>query len=348
MRERRLAAARQRQHGLHILTLEQLAARLAGGLMCAVDDETLRQAVQATLPELALGELDSLKALPGMVAAAVDTISKVWRAGIDLQSRAASHPRLASIATLETAVLAALPPNMMRPADLVAAALVRLEHAPTLIGPVEVVGLTELAPCWRPLLLGLATRVPVRWIAGPRSAPAWLEGSGIQIERAEAQEPQIITVSASTAYHEAIDAMRWARELLASGRAQPADIAIAAVTPADYDDYLLALRHDANFDLHFVHGVHITARREGQAAAALADILLRGLSKIRMRRLSTLLRAYPGPFQELPDGWTRLLPTDAPLTSREAWTRLLERLTATSWSDDIDHGPALREIVDLL
>ncbi len=348
MRERRLAAARQRQHGLHILTFEQLAARLAGGLTCSVDEETLRQAVQAALPTLGLGELDSLKALPGMVAAAVDTISKVWRASIDLQERAASHPRLASIATLETAVLTALPPAMMRPADLVAAALARLEHAPTLIGPVEVVGLTELAPCWRPLLLGLATRVPVRWIAGPRSVPAWLDGSGIEIERAEAQAPQIITVTASTAYHEAIEAMRWARGLLASGRAQPAEIAIAAVTPADYDDYFLALRHDANFELHFVHGVHITACREGQAAAALADILLRGLSQMRMRRLWTLLRAYPGPFQDLPDGWTRLLPTDAPLTSRQAWTRLLERLTPASWSDGIDHSPALREIEDLL
>jgi hypothetical protein len=206
MRERRLAAARQRQHGLHILTFEQLAARLAGALTCSVDDETLRQAVQATLPTLALGELDSLKALPGMVAAAVDTISKVWRAGIDLQALAASHPRLASIATLETALLSALPPAMtamMRPADLVAAALVRLEHAPTLIGPVEVVGFTELAPSWRPLLLGLATRVPVRWIAGPRSVPAWLEGCAIHVERAEAQAPQIIIVSAATAYHEA-------------------------------------------------------------------------------------------------------------------------------------------------
>jgi len=215
VRERRLDAARQRQHGLHILTFEQLAARLAGGLTCSVDEETLRQAVQAALPTLNLGELDSLKSLPGMVAAAVDTISKVWSAGIDLQQRAASHPRLSSIATLERAVLVALPPNMMRPADLVAAALARLEYAPTLIGPMEVVGLTELALCWRPLLLGLATRVSVRWIAGPRSVPAWLEGCGIQIERAEGQAPQIMTVSASTAYQEAIDAVRF------SPRAKP-------------------------------------------------------------------------------------------------------------------------------
>src|ERR1700722_2059247 len=153
MRERRLDAARQRQHGLHILTFEQLAARLAGGLTCSVDEETLRHAVQAALPTLRLGEIDRLKMPPGMVPAAVDTNSKVWSAGINLQQRSASHPRLASIATLETAVLTMLPPAMMRPADLVAAALARIDHAPASVGPVEIVGITELALCWRPLLL---------------------------------------------------------------------------------------------------------------------------------------------------------------------------------------------------
>src|SRR3546814_1571858 len=54
--------------------------------------------------------------------------------------------------------------------------------------------------------------------------------------------------------------------------------------PANYDDHFLALRADANLDLHFVHGVKVTATREGQAAAALADILVRGLSQTRMRR----------------------------------------------------------------
>jgi hypothetical protein len=138
VREQRLGAARQHQHGLHILTFEQLAARLAGGLALSVDDQTLRQAVQSVLPTLALGELDSLKSLPGMVSAAVETIAKAWRAGIDLQTLGAKHPRVASLATLEAAVLDCLPPAMMRPADLVRAALGRLEHAATLIGPVEV------------------------------------------------------------------------------------------------------------------------------------------------------------------------------------------------------------------
>ena len=348
IRELRLTAAREGRHGLQIMTFEQLAARLGGGLVRPVDDDALREAITVVLPETALGELDGIKALSGMVGAAADTLRKAWRAGVDLQARAGEHPRLYSIASLEAAVLDALPPAMMRPADLVAAGRVRLEHAPALFGPIEIVGITELSPVWRPLLHALAGHVPVRWIAGPRPVPDWLDGRAIEIVRADAQAPELAAVSAATAYHEAVEAMRWARQLFASGRAEPADIAIASATPGDYDDHLLALRADTSLDLHFVHGVKVTASREGQAAAALADILLRGLSQTRMRRLNTLLRAHPGPFADLPERWVRILPDDAPLSSPEAWTRLLDGLTAADWPDGTDHGPALATIVDLL
>ena len=348
MRELRLHAARVRRHGVQIMTFEQLAARLAGGLAQPVDDDALREAITAVLPETSLGELDGIKALPGMVGAAANTLRKAWRAGVDLQERAGEHPRLQSIASLEAAVAEALPPVMMRPADLVAAGLARLEHAPALFGPIEIVGITELSPVWRPLLHAIAAHVPVRWVAGPRPVPDWLDGAAIEIVRDTAQSPDVSAVSAATASHEAVEALRWARQLLASGRAEPANIAIASATPADYDDHLLALRADASLDLHFVHGVKVTASREGQAAAALADTLLRGLSQTRMRRLNTLLRAYPGPIADLPEGWARVLPPDAPLSSPEAWTRLLERLPADRWPDGKDHGPALAAIVGLL
>ena len=348
MRELRLEAARNRWHGLQIMTFEQLAARLAGGLSRPVDDEALRDAITAVLPETNLGELEGIKALPGMTGAAADTLRKAWRAGLDLQARASEHPRLRSIADLEGAVVAALPPSMMRPADLVAAALARLDHAAALFGPIEIVGITELSPIWRPLLHAIARHVPVRWSAGARPVPDWLDGAAIEIVRDEARSPEVHAVSAATAYHEAIEAMRWARELLASGRAEPADIAIASTTPGEYDDHLLSLRADANLDLHFVHGVKVMACGEGQAAAALADILLRGLSQTRMRRLNMLLRAHSGPFANLPDGWTRILPAGAPLTSPESWTRLIEGLYAADWPDGNDHGPTLAAIVNLL
>jgi len=348
MREFRLAAAREHRHGLQIMTFEQFAARLAGGLSQSVDDATLRTAIQTCLPETPLGELDNIKALPGMVGAAADTLYKAWRAGLDLKARADEHLRLASIAALEEAILSALPPAMMRPVDLVAEALRRLDYAETLFGAIDIAGITELSPCWRPLLHAIAARIRVRWIAGPRRVPNWLDRSVIEIVSNNPQMPKILTVSAATAYHEAIEALRWARQLIASGEAEPSEIAIASVTPADYDDHFLALRADANFDLHFVHGEKITASREGQAVAALADILVRGLSQSRIRRLVALLNSHPSPFQVLPEGWMRILPVEASLTSPEAWMRVIDRLTAADWPDETDHGPVLRDIISLL
>src|SRR3546814_19394100 len=96
MRQLRLEAARRRDHGLQVMTFEQLAARLAGGLSRPVDEETLRAAVQASLPEVALGDLDRIQALPGTVGAAVDTLHKTWRAGVDILARAGDQPRVAS------------------------------------------------------------------------------------------------------------------------------------------------------------------------------------------------------------------------------------------------------------
>jgi hypothetical protein len=348
MHEVRLAAARQRRHGLQIMTFEQLAARLAGGMSRLVDDETLRAIVQTTLPAIALGELDSIKTLPGMVGAVSDTLRKAWHAGLDLQACAAEHPRLESMARLEEAVLAALPPAMARPVDLVAIALQRLDHVDALFGPIEIVGITELSPCWRPLLHAIARRAPVRWVAGPRSIPAWLDSCLIDMVQTEPCVPNVLTVSASTAYHEAVEAMRWARRLITSGKAEPAEIAIASVNPADYDDFFLALRADANLDLHFVHGVKLLACREGQAAAALADILVRGLSQTRMRRLAPLLSSYPGPFQALPQGWTRVLPAEAPLASPQAWERLIANLKDSDWPDGVNHSSELHDIVSLV
>ena len=107
----------------------------------------------------------------------------------------------------------------------------------------------------------------------------------------EPHTPEVLAVSAANAYHEAVEAMRWARQLISSGKAKPEHIAIASVSPGDYDDHFLALCRDANLNLHFVHGVSVTACRAGQAAAALADVLKRGLSQTRIRRLNTLLAA---------------------------------------------------------
>jgi hypothetical protein len=346
MRAARLAAARDAHHGLQVMTFEQAAVRLAGGFTQAIDAETLRTTIQAALPTTDMGELERIKMLPGMVTAALDSLRKVWSSGTDLASRMPRHPRLDAIGRLEAAVLERLPQGMLRPADIVAAATARLRHSPAILGSVEISGLTELEPCWRPLLNALATLAPVQWTAGPRAVPDWLKDSTVKVVRATAECPTIGVVSAATAYHEAIEALRWVRALLASGVA-PADIAIASASPAEYDDHFLALRADANLNLHFVHGVRTVTTRDGQTAAALADLVIRGLSRVRLRRLAVLC-SEAKPFGTLPEGWLRVLPPDAPLTSLTAWGRLLARLKPEDWPDQTDHSAALRAAVQVL
>jgi len=329
------------------MTMEQLACRLAGGFNRPIEDEALRTCLQAALPQTELGELDAIKMLPGMVDACVDTFRKVWTSRIGLPA-SGGHPRLASLARLEAAVLNALPSGMKRPGELVDTALTRVTHAPDVFGPIDVLGMTELEPCWRPLLLAIEKLTKVRWVAGPRSVPDWLNDTGIELVTSPSKTPEVETFSASTSLHEAIEALRWARKLVSSGSARPSEVAIASVSPSEFDDHFLALRSDANLDLHFAHGTKITAGRPGQAAAALADLLLRGISQRRFRRLVALVAGTGGPFSELPDGWLRVLPADAPLSSSQSWQKLLNSLSAEHWPDAADHTPELRAIIELL
>ena len=191
MQERRLAVSRDGRHGLQIMSFEQAAVRLAGGFTRPIDDESLRAAIHVALTVTPMGELEKIKALPGMIDAAADTLHKAWRAGVDLAERAADHPRLADLARLEAGVLGQLPSGMMRPLDIVATATSRIGHAPAVLGPMEIAGLTELSPCWRPLLHALTAYVPVQWIAGPRSVPAWLDGTGVTVARTPARTPEV-------------------------------------------------------------------------------------------------------------------------------------------------------------
>ena len=175
----RVAAARAGENGVQIMTMGQLAARLAGGLLRPVDPDALRDALREALPAVAMGELEPIKNLPGMVRAAVNTLDKVWRAGIELS--AGKHPRLQALHALEEDVLRRLPPSMKRPMELVELACKRVAYAKAVLGPVEIHGHSEMSPCWRPLLGKLAETLPVTWIAGPRHVPDWLreiEGRG--------------------------------------------------------------------------------------------------------------------------------------------------------------------------
>jgi hypothetical protein len=341
----RVAAARAGDCGLQIMTMDQVAARLAGGFIRPIDPETLHEAVKAAISETALGELERIKSLPGMVRAVVDTLGKVWRAGIDLNMRD-EQSRLHALAALERVVLSKLPLAMKPSPALAEAALGRLHHASAVIGSIEVHGHSDMAPCWRRLLHTLAEIVPVAWIAGPRHLPDWLS-TNIEIRRTDAERPEIALFSCANPMHEAIEALRWARALIAAGTARPAEIAIAAASPAELDDHMLALRRETNLPVHFVHGIKAITERDGQAVAALAELLIKGLSQERVRRLFRLQHERSPALVGLPRDWARVLPGDAPLTTVDRWRQALVN-GADKWPDGVDRSALILDVLVLL
>jgi len=338
-------AARAGAHGIQILTMGQVAARLAGGFLRPIDSDSLRNAVREALPETDLGQLESIKTLPGMVRAAVNTLEKVWSANIDLS--AASHPRLQALAALERNVLRLLPPSLKKPKALVDLASARLAHAPVVLGPIEIHGHSEMPLCWRPLLPALAGVVPVTWIAGPRSVPDWLDGKRIEIRPTQPNDAIPELYSCSTPQHEILEAFRWMRALIVDGKARPEEIAIAAASPVDFDDLVLALSEDSNLPIHFVQGIKAVATTEGQTAAALADVLVKGISQERVRRLLRRLHGKPS-IADLPHDWPRILPTDAPLATVQRWEQAFARATPGDWPDGVDRSALILDILRIL
>lgn len=342
----RVEAARANANGVQILTMDRVAARLAGGFIEPIDPDALQDAVKAALASTSLGELEDVKPLPGMVRAAVNTLDKVWHADIDLSAH--KHARLDALSTLEQAVLQRLPASMKRPKEMVALALKHIQHAKAVLGPIEVHGHSEMSPAWRELLKALAEVVPVVWVAGPRYVPSWLKATKVEVRQTKPDIPEPTLFSCATPHHEAIEALRWARSLIAAGTARPEEIAIAAASPAELDDHVMALSRDADFPIHFVHGIKAVTCRDGQTAAALAEALVKGISQERVRRLFALLNDASPALTGLPRNWTRVLPMDAPLTTVARWEQAFAQAEPTDWPDGIDRSALVLGVLRLL
>lgn len=351
-RSYRTQAALDGRQGAVLLTIEQLAARLASGFLQPIDSDDLKTAVASAIGQ-PLGELDAIKELPGFQRAAATSLSKAWAAGLSLEEEAdaavdpTARARLASLAVLEREVITRLPGNQFRPRDLVAAASDRAGHARAIFGQIEIHGRTEMSPVWRPLLARISGHTDVIWVAGARRVPEWLADIGIPVESTAPDEPAVRTFSCASPRHEVLEALRWARRHLANGTT-PQEIAIVAASPEAWDDHMLALMESANLPVHFIHGRSALSTSEGQLAAALAEILLRGFSRTRVVRLAALLRSQTRKFKPLAGDWWRALPEDAPLLDAARWRRAFAGLTPGSFSDGADHKPLLEEMIGTL
>ena len=349
-RSHRMGAALDGEQGLLPIPLEHLVARLAGGFLQPVNPDDLKDAVAAAIGE-PLGELDAIKDLPGFQRAATASLSKAWSAGLSLDQAcaddAAAQARIDSLAILEREVLARLPDNQLRPWDIAAAADRRIAHAGSIFGRIEIRGRTGMSPVWRQTLSRISQETDVVWVAEAREVPDWLQDTGIRIETTPPMAPTVRAMSCASPRHEVLEALRWARQALAQG-VPPQHIAITSAAPEAWDDHVLALAESANLPVHFVHGRPLLSTREGQLAAALAEVLLRGLSRARIVRLVALLRGQCKRFESVPGTWWRALPEGAPLLDVPRWMRALATSDPASSRDDVDSLPLLQEIIETL
>ncbi|HET8701093.1 MAG TPA: hypothetical protein VFL97_05455, partial [Nitrococcus sp.] len=340
---RRLAligAARGRIHGCQVLSPEQIAARLAGGFLQTPKQGAVQEALHDVFADesVALGELEGIRRLPGMVRASARSLRRIWMSGHDLSALATrGGTRLQAMARLEQAVLSRLPGAMLRPQALAARALQRIDHAPRLLGPITLRGVQDLDPVWQPLLLALAKVTPVYWPTLPELRPRWAShNTSIIWQEIVSEAPRVTRVSCASPGHEALEALRWARGLLAAGTARPEEIAIAAPATAEWDPHIALIAVAADLPVAFAGGRPALSTADGQAAAALAEILLKGLSRSRVRRLLSLIRGQTPLTARLSPNWLRIVPKDAPLLHLAQWRACVAKAVAAGHAEAAD------------
>lgn len=348
-RQARLEAARAGDHGRQILTLPQMAQRLAGGFCRLVDRSLVTELVAALLAEEpeAFAEIRPILDLPGTARAVAATLGRAWSAGTDLQQLSTGDPRTADMALIDRKIRQRLPVGVLPHADLAAAAVDRIAHAPMVLGPVHLDRPVFPDRCWRPVLEALQAHVTltVRPVPGSHQVAGWVSELSLagSDDAPAAAEPVFELVSCAEAEHEVLEALRWARRLLAAGKAEPGQIAIASVGCAALDPIVLAATESSGLPVCFGGGRPAMGTAEGQRAAAVADVMLRGIDRERGRRA---LRAAAARLEGLPKGWDRVLTTSAPLLSPDAWRRALEACDA--FVDDVDPWPVIGPLLELM
>src|SRR6185437_953966 len=336
---RRHAAAKAGASGLQIFALPHLAARLAGGFQHRARSQDLDAAIRAALDAGGFEEIEDVRGLPGMTRAISRALTKLWHADIDLAESAKSQGRMRDLLEIERRVREALPQGALILRDLRDAALTRTSHTKRVLGDVEIDQRGDVAPLWRPLIAALACEVDVTW-REPAITMSWFTGTVLKPpSRPSAIEP--VRISCANPRSEVIEALRWMRERLAGGVA-PQEIAICAASTEIWDEHFDALATEAALPLHFSHGRIALGTYDGQACAALADVLVQGLSQRRVRRIMWYVRENKA-LEGLPSNWTKGLQKDAALFSVLHWQSALDRAAALR-QDGVDPRPIMMPV----
>ncbi|RWK68287.1 MAG: PD-(D/E)XK nuclease family protein [Mesorhizobium sp.] len=337
---RRAAAARAGENGLQIMTVTQLAARLAGGFLHQVTGEELELAIARALDAGGFEDIESVRHLPGMTRAVVRTLKAAWNADFRLDAATDGRARMRDLALIEARVRDLLPAGARLPATLRDEACARMRWASALLGTLSIEGIHFVEPVWRPLIHELCAMGPVVWTASPGADTAWFRG---EVKTVAGVTAEPLQVTCADPRHEVLEAFRWARGLIVSGQAGPGDIAVCGVATDEWDDHVLALVAETGLPVWFPHGRPCLATADGQRCAALADVLLHGLNQARVRRLLALVTGQGTMLDELPTDWLRV-PRNASLTTAAEWKQALDRMPML----DADPRPVVMPLLRLL
>lgn len=319
-RMQRAAAARANAIGLEVLMLPQLAARLCGGFVEMTPPEVLFPLIRSALGEGGFSTFNDIAGLPGMPRAVMEALRKIWNADLDLKSLAERGEQMADLKRIEDQLRRQLSAAWLLPTDLRNRAVERAGKAPKLLGTVVLDGISDIEPLWRPLINALVPHI--EWRTSGKVDRKWFAG---HLAERPLARPEFRRVEAVADHRsEVIEALRWARELMSTGTVAASDIAITSTSLGDYDEHMLVLRREASLPIHFAGGIPALSTAAGQSCAALADILLRGLSQDRVRRL---LLGLPkaGALKLLPADWSRGIRPAASLNTVAQWETTLSQ-----------------------
>lgn len=343
-RMQRAAAARANAIGREVLMLPQLAARLCGSFAEMAPPDVLYPLIRAALAAGGFTKLSAVTELPGTPRAVMETLRKVWNADLNLGELRQRSEHLADLHLIEGRIRLGLPAAWLLPADLRNRATENAHRAQRLLGSIVLEGVVDIEPLWRPLVIALAQQVPTEWRATGPVDRSWFNGH--LVERALSLPDDEAALSTADGRSEVIEALRWVRDQLSTGSIAASDVAIAAASPADFDEHMLVLRQESGLPIHFARGVPALSTAAGQSCAALATVLLRGLSQDRVRRLLQGLPRH-GVLKLLPPDWAKGLRSAAVLNTVDQWEAALARSRDRRTDGDLAERvlvPVLRQL----
>ena len=291
--------------------------------------------------------------MPGFQRAAANSLSKAWSAGLSLEHEAkaasdqAARLRLEALALLEREVLARLPKNELRPADLVARALRRTGYARVLFGSIEIHGRTEMSPVWRPLLAALATEVEVTWVAEARRVPPWLAQLGVKTVD---ELPNSLCAVPSPAQVHAMRSWRpFAGRVVSSpvGSALKTSPSRRHLRPVGMITSSLLRRPPISPSTSFTVVRRWIVPKDNSRPPWLKFFCVVFRSRAS-NALSASCARKPPNFLKLPSQWWRKLPEDAPLLDAGRWKQEIAALNPEDFPDGDDPRPRLLDIIDAI